>query len=139
MKKVVLFYLRKFQRVAILELRILRRKNLLKCYNVRITFKINQEMQWFSGKISLKWHVKFKYAKKSKVTRKWFQRPVYGKPSLPVTQILNYQLAETNVWYSWSCLILAKKKTNCFNSWKISKRHHFTVKDVLSERKTEIL
>ena len=46
-------------------------------------------MWWFLGKISQESAVKLKNARKPNITRQRFQRPVYGKSNLSVTQILN--------------------------------------------------
>ena len=64
-EEVVLFILQNFQRDTILESKIPRTRKLVKYYNFRRIFKVNQEMQWFLGQIFHKSHVKFKYMSNS--------------------------------------------------------------------------
>ena len=46
-------------------------------------------MQWYWEKISHKSYIKSNYTKNPKVMKKRFQRSVYGKPNLSVTQFLS--------------------------------------------------
>lgn len=78
---------------------ISRRRNLVKCYNLIGTLKIDKK-GCFLGKISQKNHAKLKKMRKPKMSWRRFQRPVNGKRNDFATKILNYPL-KIGPHYTW--------------------------------------
>ena len=83
----------KHEMAAILQWTISRTKLLvLYCNFIRI-LKIDRETRCFQCNTFHQRHVKSETIKKPrKVTKQWFQQPVYGKPNFSVTQTSNYLL-----------------------------------------------